>query len=167
MSIIQLRKWTCPLLFCWLYQQSKLLHGALFYESEIIFQCLFQISLISFIENYQGVNVRTYFEGKIFGQKSHIYTSSAQDNADPDAAVDFEVYFHSVTFFFFFKILLSQARFTSSPIASLSHPLIQVWILYKDIIVQNQDRALNKAFWKAYDCNNFICNNFICHEVLK
>lgn len=53
--------------------------------------------------------MRTYFEGKIFGQKSHIYTSSAQDNADPDAAVDFEVYFHSVTFFFF-KILLSQAK---------------------------------------------------------
>lgn len=37
--------------------------------------------------------MRRYFEGKIFGQKSHIYTSSAQDTADPDAAVNFEVNF--------------------------------------------------------------------------
>lgn len=42
----------------------QLPHGALFYESAIICQSLSQISLMSFIRNYQGVNVRRYFKGR-------------------------------------------------------------------------------------------------------
>lgn len=50
----------------------QLPHGASFYESAIIFQYLFQISLMSFIKNYQGINVRRYFEGKNL-DRNHIY----------------------------------------------------------------------------------------------
>lgn len=63
MSIIQWRKWTCPVVLMTV-STIQLLHGALFYESAMIFQWLFQISQMSFIKNYQGVNVRRHFEGK-------------------------------------------------------------------------------------------------------